>query len=201
VKKKSQPIGQAKPKLTINQEQLVPVVHPERMHRRLWTVAKAFAGFLVALFGLVGTAYGIWGPVWPTEPVFVPGPLSFGSSFAVPFVVSNKSVLFDLKAFSITCRVDAKWVNLAGKTLLDLGDAEFVLKNVNLLGAGATGSYTCPFGHALIWIPNSKLEAQLTFLSEYERPWLRDRVHATSDVFTLNNDSVPPQWLAGRPLK
>jgi hypothetical protein len=199
VKKPPEPIGQAKPKLKINQPRQTPSSPQVRMHRRLWLVAKVAFGFVVALVGLVSGIYGIWGPPWPTDPVFVPGVPSLGDAFNVPFSVVNKSALFPLRDLELSCSIHSVATshnNQYRRFSVEAGSRE-------ILRPLESRPYACLLNSLFVRSPDDTITAaEIEFVSDFSSwlPW-RGRVHSLSGVFTLNTKTVPPQWMMGRPMK
>jgi hypothetical protein len=177
----------------------------------LGLAAKVIA-FLVASIGLVGSIYGIWGPPWPTEPVFAPGNASLGSPFDVPFLVTNKSALFRLNNLSIICEIIAfEAISSDGKagirTAPNARETKILARGVNpFLAAGESRPFTCPIRGLMILGANREdaadkvTKAQIMFISEYDFI-LFWHAKSTSGVFTLNTSTTPPQWMPGEPLK
>jgi hypothetical protein len=75
-------------------------------HRRLWLASKLVVGTVVTVLGLVATFVSLWGPLWPTAPLFSPGMPSSGSPFDVPFTVTNRSVIFFIRNLIIHCALN-----------------------------------------------------------------------------------------------
>jgi hypothetical protein len=169
----------AKPKL---KQPTTPAQPQARMHRVLWRAVKAVFGFVVVLVGLIGGAYTMWGPPWPTEPSFVPGAPSFGSPLDVPFTVTNKSSVFSIKNLHISCHgYEIKVVppnfgspapgggTLGGRAIE--GFTFSVPGNADLM-PGETRPYTCVFNSVMRGVSNQTgyriVEADIAFVSEYD---------------------------------
>jgi hypothetical protein len=124
--------------------------------QKYWRPSE-FAQLIVGSpLAIVAFIYAIWGPLWPTQPSFFPGSPSFSSAFDVPFIVTNKSVLFSLSNLTITCqllnfraeghdgsviqgtnsKISARDVN---PTLGRLGSAPFICPLRGLMGVGPAG--------------------------------------------------------------
>jgi hypothetical protein len=169
----------AKPKL---KQPTTPAQPQARMHRVLWRAVKAVFGFVVVLVGLIGGAYTMWGPPWPTEPSFVPGAPSFGSPLDVPFTVTNKSSVFSIKNLHISCHgyeikvVPPNFGSPApgGGTLGGWAIEGFTFSvpgNADLM-PGETRPYTCVFNSVMRGVSNQTgyriVEADIAFVSEYD---------------------------------
>jgi hypothetical protein len=152
------------------------------MHRVLWRAVKAVFGFVVVLVGLIGGAYTMWGPPWPTEPGLVPGAPSFGSPLDVPFTVTNKSSVFSIKNLHISCHgyeikvVPPNFGSPApgGGTLGGWAIEGFTFSvpgNADLM-PGETRPYTCVFNSVMRGVSNQTgyriVEADIAFVSEYD---------------------------------
>jgi hypothetical protein len=167
------------------------------MHRRPWLAAKVIGSFLVGLVGLIGSIYGIWGAPWPTEPVFAPGPPSFGSAFSVPFVVSNKSALFPINNLMITCHLRRV---LTDKNNL-VEDVGFGILSPNVLMPLQSRPYICPFDQFSI-SSGRIIAVEIDFESKYKSPWpfFSKPKTTMSDIFTWNPSTSPPAWFVGTPV-
>ncbi|WP_156446955.1 hypothetical protein [Bradyrhizobium yuanmingense] len=174
-----------------------------RKDRPSWTRAtKYFVGTLiVGTVGFVASVYQIaGGPPWPVAPVFVPGFPSSGHAFDVPFTVTNKSALFSLRHLEILCgfekvKTDAK----SGVQQLSITASD----GKATLGPLESTSYTCPVKRMFSFAGATKFEeATISFLTKYDShlPW-GDRTQSQSDFFTLNTNTVPPQWTIGKPIR
>ncbi|MDQ6703003.1 MAG: hypothetical protein M3Z96_07835 [Pseudomonadota bacterium] len=171
--------------------------------RRLWLDVKLVSGIVVTVLGLLAAIVGILGPPWPTEPSFSPGFPSAGSPFDIPFTVTNKSALFRISNLTLVCKISF------ARTLL--GDTfENISVNstgINTLQPGQTSSYTCLFNRIMHLnrpppFETKFAQAEISFASEYDSPWLFPRrIKVASDPFTLNSSTDPPQWTQGIPLQ
>jgi hypothetical protein len=167
--------------------------HQKRLHHRLWSII----GVAATIFGVIGGIDYFFGRPWPTDPIFSPGFPSAGSPFLVPFTVTNKS-MFPISDLVITCRLNYAKTNGA-----DFARDSFQISGEQHLAGGQSRPNICPF---YAFIGGTGVEhvsaAQIAFTSEYKSswPWAREKIAATSDVFTLNNSSTPPQWMQGEPL-
>jgi hypothetical protein len=203
--KQSQPLLQWQPKaLPMPEPRYLPLEPPAREppHRWMgkwvkWAVGTPLA---VMAFGLTAVI-NVWGPPWPTEPVFAPGLPSAGSPLDVPFAVTNKSALFAITNLQITCiavQIDTAPLNIRFK---DIG---FAVLDSSALEVTNSSPHTCTFNRTVILAPNSRLSAaQIKFVSRYNFPWPWEKAKAKtveSDIFTLNTKTSPLQWMQGKPL-
>jgi|HubBroStandDraft_5_1064220.scaffolds.fasta_scaffold53754_2 hypothetical protein len=188
--------------------QVVQAIEEAKRRRRARNlhIAEFAFGTLLALFLFVWTFVG---PPWPTDPIFLPGSPSFGSSLDVPFSVSNKSALFSLSNLSIQCEIlklDSKGptgaaIYAKGATFVAVSGAKNTLKPLDV------GSYTCPargifaVDHKDAIEPDRVLAAQIAFKAGYDSRLLWGRSTSTSGIFTLNTATVPPQWTQGESLR
>lgn len=58
---------------------------------------------LLGLFAISGTAYGIWGPFWPTGPEAHASDIDSGPPLSLPFTLQNKSAVFSIRVIEIAC--------------------------------------------------------------------------------------------------
>lgn len=65
-------------------------------------VAIGSSGLLV--LSVASNIVTVWGPFWPTEPVFSPMYVSANSPFDIPIKVENRSKLFPIIGISMTCK-------------------------------------------------------------------------------------------------
>jgi hypothetical protein len=161
---------------------------------------------LLAIFLFVWTFLG---PPWPTEPTFLPGAPSFGSSLDVPFSVSNRSALFSLTNLTIQCEI------LKLDTRGPTGAAIRARGNMNVAGSGVknvlkpldVGSYTCPLrgvfdvDHKDAVEPDRIVAAEIAFKAEYNSQLFWGRSRSESISFRLNTTTVPAQWTQGQSLR
>ena len=171
--------------------------------RRIYPVIRRLVVFLVGVLGLIATICGIWGPIWPTRPVFFPGFPSNASPFDVPFNVINKSIIFDLKNLSVSCKLIS--IRLESETdgsVVERRSGVISARGVGNIVAAQSRSYSCPVNRGVIRVENPRVaRAQIAFLSEYDSPWpLMPKVRTESEVFTLSTATNPPQWTTGTPL-
>jgi hypothetical protein len=168
------------------------------VQQRLRLISRWLLGTAIATIGFVGSIVGIWGPVWPTDPSFLPGLPSSGSPLDVPFTVTNKSALFRADQLEISCGLHA---------IKTRGGSSFVGFSIgasgsNALQAGESRPYTCPFSQVFQLRDDQISEAKIEFWGRYASVVpRRDGQTFSSGVFTLNSHTVPPQWTMGEPLK
>jgi hypothetical protein len=166
-------------------------------HTRWFRAGEWALGAVGVAMTLVGGIYGIFGPIWPTEPTFVPGAPSFGSALYVPFIVTNKSILFPIKKMQIFCsayRIDVGGFSFRGFAFTVPGYAN--------LAPAESRSYTCAFNQAARGFEKEIVSvATIALETEYDSilPW-KSRVRTTSGKFTLNTKTSPPQWVPGEPI-
>ena len=68
---------------------------------RQWGWLLKFLWWIVGIF--VAYYLGTVGPIWPTEPEIRPNGVSANNPFDIPFSITNKSVLFDIKKPVFDC--------------------------------------------------------------------------------------------------
>jgi hypothetical protein len=167
-------------------------------HKRLWEILIAFG----VVLGLAASIDELWGPFWPTEPIFSPGYPSNSFPFDVPFTVSNKSLIFPINDMMITCVADNVKITSFGKTIIEFNNTDTNVLVGNHIKANDSSSYTCPLFKLLTIKPDPILKyAKIEFLSEYDSPWPgRKRTQSKSGPWTLDMSTAPPQWTHGTPL-
>jgi hypothetical protein len=176
--------------------------------RSLWSAHKRLWELLIAcgvVLGLVASIAGLWGPFWPTEPIFSPGCPSNSSPFDVPFTVSNKSIIFPINDMTITCIIDNVKFTVFSKngSISEYNNINTEVLIGNYIKANDFSSYTCPLFKIITIKPDPILKyAQIDFLSEYDSPWpWRKRTQSKSGPWTLDTSTSPPQWTHGTPLQ
>lgn len=179
-----------------------PSEPPLSRHRHPWRATKWTLGAGVAVIGLVASIAGIWGPVWPTDPVFSPNAPSFASPLDVSFVIQNKSILFTVNNPKLSCRIfsfhtEDNRVNIDGGGLrVQVTDAPSATK----IKPEGFASYVCPINQ--LKFPGTTIkDAKLSFIVEYDSIVPQHRTTTESQVFTLNTSTVPAQWTPGEPLR
>jgi hypothetical protein len=166
-----------------------------------WVIRAA----IVAL-GIFASIVGIWGPPWPTSPVFSPGLPSYGAAVDVPFEVGNKSLLFGFSNLKISCKVRGRIVSEIAPNGIVLGaDVAFAARGTNSLSPSSSGTFVCPIRKRIGVGGKDAADlfqsAQITFLSEYDSRLLWGRSHAEDGPFTWITTTAPPHWARGVPLK
>jgi hypothetical protein len=167
-------------------------------YRRFLRIAEWVLGPILAV---VAAVYTFWGPPWPMVPVFSPGFPSAGFALNVPFTITNRSALFPLKHMQILCGIYN--VELSNKLIVQGFAITASGSEGSTLEPLASASYTCAFTKA-IGLPKevSVIAATINFITKYDSRWpFGHRSESESDQFTLNTQTTPPQWTAGKPLR
>jgi hypothetical protein len=163
-------------------------------------VAEWILGTLILTMGAIASVYQLWGgPPWPTVPSFSPGLPSSGPPLDVPFLVTNKSVFFRLDNLKIHCLV-----RLIKTTTKIFANDDVFATGSNTIEPTQSRSYTCLFNQYLRLPANERIVvAQIEFSSEYDHAWWPwgHRSDISSGIFTLNTNTIPPQWTPGAPLR
>jgi hypothetical protein len=155
--------------------------------RRVLTWAALF------LFGhAAGSLLDFWGPLWPTKPIVNVGEPSFSRAFELPFFVTNKSALFDMKNTTIRCSPSFL---LGTFGLFAVGGP--AAENVTIEAGDHGRSFICNISsdvdpQSLSVEFNFQYEVNLLFIS-----WTRE---VRSDYFTWNAEARPPRWDRSKPL-
>jgi hypothetical protein len=207
MKKISQPIGKAVPKLAINK----PMPAIAQTHHHLSTAWRVAVAILLGTATLVSAEYEIFGAPWPTSPTFSPGPLSFGAAFDIPFTVENKGAFFPIENLNIICIVTISLVGSPNGSTPQINDVGVSAGGTPKTLASAlsqepsVGTYRCPLrgvigAHNLDVVDQVK-SAQISFHSEFAMrvPW-RARTQSDDGPFTLVTTTVPPHWVRGNSL-
>jgi hypothetical protein len=79
----------------------------------------------IAIIGLGASIDQLWGPFWPTTPEISLQAASAGSSEALPFEITNQSVLFKIKDANLVCFLDLIYFIDADHKTGILRDASF----------------------------------------------------------------------------
>jgi len=146
----------------------------------------------------VGIVYAVYGPIWPTVPVFLPGLPSYGSPFEVPFSITNKSVLFTIHNLTVDC--DLIYVETSAHSSYSNFSVSMNIKH-RLLPT-RTDTYTCPFNTFFDTRGQTIETAVISFTTVYDSPWpWGGRTGLTSGNFTLKSSTTPPQWTVGNPIQ
>jgi hypothetical protein len=186
---------------------MVPPTPPggrARSLRRLtqWVIGSSLLGSPLAILAFVNA---VWGPPWPKEPSFSPGSPSFSSALDVPFIVTNKSSLFDLSNLTIECRLLNFRAEGRDGSVIAGGNSSIAARGVNpILRHLSSGPFVCPLrglmGAGRADAADRVVKARIQFISEYDGlVWGRARV--MSSTFSLNTSTIPPQWMPGDPLR
>jgi hypothetical protein len=145
----------------------------------------------------------IWGPFWPTELDFAPVALSFGHPFEVPFVVTNKSVVFGLSNLRLSCHL----ISFRAQNNVNHSVGSINNVRVSIVGPPAyfspqgVASYTCPLNETINVVNSTVIDAKIEFISEYDFGMWWGKATSVSDTFTLNTHTVPHQWVRGVTLQ
>jgi hypothetical protein len=211
MKKISQPIGKAVPKLAINQRISQPAIAQAQTHRRLSTASKSVIALLLGMATLISAGYEVFGPPWPISPVFSPGPPSFGAAFDIPFAVENRSAFFPIENLNIICVVTISLVGSSNGSPpqinhvgINVGGTPKTLATA-LSQEPSVGTYRCPLrgviGAGRLDVVDQVKSAQISFHSEYDMrvPW-HARTQSDDGPFTLVTTTVPPHWTRGNSL-
>lgn len=61
--------------------------------------------WIMSVLGFVSIMDGLWGPIWPTPPDFIPAGADPGAPFSLPFVATNRSFVFSWTDATFFCNV------------------------------------------------------------------------------------------------
>jgi hypothetical protein len=175
-----------------------PQPQTTRPHRRLFQATQWAIGLAAAIVGLLASLDALWGPVWPTTPLFSPGYPSFGSPFSIPFSVTNRSEIFTIHNIDIHCGIKRITTSTNG----DFSDFSAKLSTINnSILFGSTNTYICPFDIMFKSPPGSKIiYAKSTIWGTYSSPWpwpFDTPIKFDGGFFTLNTLTSPAQWMVG----
>ena len=130
-------------------------------HWRRWSFRIAF------LLSLAANIVQIWGPPWPTDPVFFAGPYSFGAPLDALFIVQNRSVFFPIRHPQFFCNpvsvhTEDGRLNLSGENFF-MGTGA---KDIDI-GRDSTAPVRCVLSQ--IRFPGTKLkDAKVRLWIEYD---------------------------------
>jgi hypothetical protein len=173
----------------------------------LWRLLRWAMGGGLALVGLSGSIYALLGgSFWPTEPRFSPGPPSLGSSFDVPFTVTNDSKFFRVYHLNISCALLK--LTLEGPSNIPVTIQRSLINHATnqVLWTSDSRPYKCGFRGLISIIGQDVADlkvkyAYISFISEYDSPWTGERTKSMSGPFTLVTSTSPMYWTAGLPLR
>jgi hypothetical protein len=131
----------ATPKLAKASQGQPPSTPPTRMHRRLWLAAKVIVAFVVALIGLAGSIYGMWGAPWPLAPEIHAVDFVSGTPLTHLFKVQNR-MAFNIKDAEFTCGVDLVYFKDAVANTGGVNDVAFVTGKFSIQ-RGEWINYSC----------------------------------------------------------
>jgi hypothetical protein len=192
--------GGSPPKRELPTKVREPPHTPDRLlvHHTPMYVFRWWIGLPVAVLGVLAGIDQVFGPPWPTAPIFDPGTPSFSSPLSVPFYVKNGSILFPVTNLTIICHIIH--VDTSDKGTLD--NINIFVAARRTLAAPETKRYICPI--KVSYSSGLRItSAKIQFISSYDDPlFLPFHVPklTKSDLFTLDNDTAPPQWLRGDSL-
>jgi hypothetical protein len=107
----------------LSQRELRRILRPH-LSIRVWLIVLVLGGFLFWLLSQVSNVSQLWPLLWP-DPQTSFQDTTDGSSFVLPFKVTNKSLLFDVENAKILCGVDLFYfMDINGLTGV-LRDAQF----------------------------------------------------------------------------
>jgi hypothetical protein len=198
-KKKAKASATAAPKQSTQQPavQQSPLSVLIRCLRWCWHWIWRLLAGAIFLAGLAATIAALWGPIWPTAPVFLPGLPSSGEPFDIPFTVKNNSVLFPIKNLTLRCHVVFARTDRNNRDI----DSTFAVNDRTLLDTNESRPFICPLTRVLGNF-GLMIEGRIYFSAEYESPWpFSDGKYMDSEVFTLNSKSIPPRWDIGTPIE
>ena len=103
-----------------------------------WTIGAA-----ITLFGLVAGVVGIWGPPWPVDPEIHPHDTVDGSSLVLPFIVKDRSALFDMPNVTFRCGIDLVYAEDSIGQKVIFRDEAFISGIYSVTAGGPPLNYPC----------------------------------------------------------
>ena len=173
---------------------------PKPIRRYLLQGANLAIVLVVGSIGFVASVNGLFGPFWPTVPVFSLGSPSSGSPFDIPFSIANNSILFPLTNFVVKCEVSD--VTTMNNNKFD--NVSFQILGTYRIEAAHARPYTCPFTRTFALGGDKVLSAKLHILTGYNNPlyfWRSVQKITKSEAFYLNGATNPPQWSIGESMR
>lgn len=164
---------------------------PKARPRSFWIAIGSFSAFLLSL---AANIVQLWGPFWPTAPVFQPTAPAYGQPTNIAFSVENKSAVFDIKNMHIGCLI----INSLTKNKNGVVQLNLEVEGKSIIEAGAIGFYKCPFNKIFNMDGDALLEATISFNYEYDSIFGGGTKKGTTGVFTLDTSVDPPRWLVGK---
>ena|SRR5271156_1755237 len=185
-------------------------------HRRWWRGAKWTTGTIVAILGLIASVYQLTGgPPWPADPEIYPHDTADGSSLILPFILRNRSTLFDMKNVSMTCGIDLVAFSDANGHWGGIDSAAFFTGVISIPANSRPVNFPCDASSLLQVRPDGSLtirDALSTRPSVFQAPikivkmcvWIGGDYKIgpmnwsfTSNVFKWPASQTNHQWIAG----
>ena len=88
----------------------------------------------------------LWGPFWPTEPVFSLSYPSSGSPFEIPFYITNRSVIFPIHDIELSCYL--KHITTNNNNIINNSFVKIQPRIPQVLEPEASDPYKCPLNSA-----------------------------------------------------
>jgi hypothetical protein len=166
---------------------------------RLYRFAAWFFSVIFALGALLGTADELWGPVWPTSPEIESSSMSATDPFAIPLLVSNESVVFDLRGVTFTCIIQEMSTNHDGH----MNNVTLTVEGNNSIFAGYRKiPFTCrlPF----LWPVDQKMVSGRMFIAvsyTVALPFWEWKRRSVVGPFIWDANLEHPTWIRGERLQ
>jgi hypothetical protein len=152
-----------------------PMSHQMPVRRHLIQALRVgVGGGALAMVTLIGFVYEVWGLVWPTAPIFLPGVPSSGSAFYVPFSVTNKSILFPIRNLTLGCiilNLETKHGNIVNTITTIAIDPVTQKRALNFIEIGTSDSYICKLD-INFRASDDVVRASVAFDFGYDPPWI-----------------------------
>jgi len=147
----------------------------------------------VVLLGLIASVDQIWGPPWPTQLDFDPGPPDASLPFDVPFTVRNRSTVFDATAVQLGCLLEKVEFRNGGRLIDDL----VVGTGPTEIARGDQRPFRCWFPFE----PQQVKVAVMRIIASYDHHRLFGwRTQMRSEPFVWDTKATPARWVKGNPI-
>jgi hypothetical protein len=162
---------------------------PMSKHRKWSLVVKSVAALAFTALGAIASFYQLaGGPPWPTTPEIDPGPPDNSQAFDVPFMISNRSAVFDDFVTAIYCVMADVELENGGK----LRDVPIQASGQTIILHSSTRPFTCWFPVSPKNVKSATMWISISYKFRFLREWTPD---AVAEPFTWDTRANPPRWL------
>jgi hypothetical protein len=188
------------PETTAPRFSTLPSSQPQKstLSSHLFKWILRIVGVLVSAIGIVAAIDGLFGPIWPTGPVFDLGYPVVYDPFTLAFTVTNPSIVFPIYDARIECVPQPVLTN-KNWGFVGMG---VVLQDHLYIGAPEQLQFSCPWKQVMSGA-GEVTYADIIFTGSYHRgfPFFFREFSYTSDTFTWDSKVNPPRWTKGKPAE